>query len=502
MKKIHNRGVTFVELAIAVVVFGILIGPIVSKLVVAMNTSNKSKTAQNKYEFAENLMENIKNEDDEFFDPTKSGLTAAVQNATKAGTVQGVAGNGKINGKTFDGYVMTGQAKVGRKSEDFYYAIHVNNIEYAKKEGNESTYENPNNQILPAIANFDAKDFAIINGTIGNYDLTVTNAFMSKKLDILRVGDKARWEQYTKQQADIVAFPNDSATRVVEISVEEGSKIKDGETKKTYTVTCKLRYKDKSTYILKDGVYAGKNLSSYLSPIEYVPYKQTFYDTLPAIYLMYNPCLYNSNYMDNDYILLNTSKVSSDQNVELYVVETAEQFSEDAIKGIVEAYRVQYKEEHAGTEPSQSQLNQVEQSYRNSYLINNDAIKERANVNVNIMCDDPDAENVKVYHNFDENAGGTKTPISSVNKYTVVPAGDTNMVSGYNFVKQINMKNMSEAAQIENPLYSVDIYISDKPYNISDYSDFLTDLSVDSTTGRMTKYKNSLPIISGSKGGN
>ena len=35
-----------------------------------------------------------------------------------------------------------------------------------------------------------------------------------------------------------------------------------------------------------------------------------------------------------------------------------------------------------------------------------------------------------------------------------------------------------------------------------DYSDFLTDLSVDSTTGRMTKYKNSLPIISGSKGGN
>ena len=61
---------------------------------------------------------------------------------------------------------------------------------------------------------------------------------------------------------------------------------------------------------------------------------------------------------------------------------------------------------------------------------------------------------------------------------------------------------MSEAAQIENPLYSVDIYISDKPYNISDYSDFLADLSVDSTTGRMTKYKNSLPIISGSKGGN
>ena len=71
MKKIHNRGVTFVELAIAVVVFGILIGPIVSKLVVAMNTSNKSKTAQNKYEYAENLMENIKNEDDEFFDPNK-----------------------------------------------------------------------------------------------------------------------------------------------------------------------------------------------------------------------------------------------------------------------------------------------------------------------------------------------------------------------------------------------------------------------------------------------
>lgn len=506
MKKIHNKGMSFIELVIAVAIFAIMIGPIVSKLIQATKTSDVAKTAQSKYEYAENVMENIKNAGAYFYDSTKVADDPYLKQVTKTGTLNVAAGKGTVgtglNEKEYDGYVITGQANVGKKDSKYYYAIHVNNRDYAKKESEEagSGYQNPNNVSLPAIANFDSSSLAIINGTIGNYDLTVTNAFMSKKLDILRVGDQARWEQYTKQQAAIVAFPNDSATRVIEIGVDEGTTLEEGKSKNTYTVTCKLRYKDKSTYILKDGVYKGKNLSSYLSPIEYTPYKQTFVGELPDIYLMYNPCLYNNNYMDNDYILLDTKNCGS-AVPRVFVVETAEKYSSETIDGLMEVYKKQYKEEH-GTNPTESVLEQIRKSYEDAYLINNEAIKERANVNVNIMTNSSTGD-VEVFHNFDiTDVGTNKTPISSVNKNSVVPSGDSSMTVGYSFLDASKMLPMDKSSETVNKLYSVDIYISDKPFTVTDYSSFVSKLTEDDSTHRLTIYDGKSPVVTGSKGGN
>lgn len=494
MKRNHNRGVSFVELVIAVVIFGLMIGPIVSKLIQASKTADNSKVTQSKYEYAENLMENIKSAEDYFYDPSKLKNDPYLQQVTD-GTIS-VSDKGKAttkSGTSFDGYVVTGKAKVGRGNKNYYYAIHVNNKAYAQEEEKNAAYQNPNKTSVPAVANFSSSDLAIINGTIGNYDLTVTNAFMSKKLDVLKLGDKTRWEQYTKQQADVVAFPNDTATRIIEISVEQ----KDED----YTVSCKLRYKDNSKVLLKDGIYKGESLSHYLDPIEYVPYIQTFKNGLPSIYLMYNPCLYNNNYMENDYILLDTSGLSSDTDVNVFVIETAEQYSQNIVEGMVDLAISQYKEEHKGKELSKTEIDQLRKSYTDKYLINMNAIRDRSNVNVNIMRDGSGKGNLKVYHNFGETTAEKKTLIGSINSSTKI---DKSMTAGFSNVDEKDIMKMSESLVSTTPLYDVDVYISDSPFTITTYKDFIGKLNWDSEDYDAkigAKYDGISPILTGTKGG-
>lgn len=508
MNKSRNKGVSFVELAIAVVIFGILIVPITSQLIQAMKTSKISKEAQTKYELAENLMENVKNSGNYFFtDDVKDdtylnqiSVGTAGSKVTKYPAV-GMAEVGTGTDK-YEGFVLTGKTLIGSgdndsRKTDCYYAIHVNNKVYADKESAEASstkYKNPNNMTLPTVESLDDSKVALIDGTIGNYDLTVTNAFMSKKLDILKVGDRARWEQYTKQQAAIVAFPNDTVSRVIEISITDETV--GGVTK--YTVSCKLRYDERSTIVLKDGTYAGKNLSTYLDPIEYIPWERTYEGDLPNIYLMYNPCLYNSNYMDVDHVLLDTSSLTTKPDVNLFIVETAEQYSADTIDGLVEVYKQTYQEEH-NKKPTQDEINQVKLQYEQQYLINNKTIRDRANARINIMEKASSSEakkRIRIYHNFDEeptesNPGNTgnnkKTTRGKINVPSTV---DITMTSGFSLVDDDRILKLSEAVSAAMPLYDVDIYVSETPFAYTSYEAFVD------------AFKGIKPIISGSKGGN
>ncbi len=406
MNKFRNKGVSFFELVIAVAIFAILVIPITSQLIQALKTSDKATKAQTKYEFAENLMENIKNSDTtSFFSDNvinddylnKVSETSSVKkyptNGMYSDTVSGTNEKGEAKTASYSGCIVTGSTKIqsGNKAKTYYYAIDTDNKSYAENQVADSKYSNPNDSTLALIESLDASEVALINGTIGNYDMTVTNAFMSKKLDILKIGDRTRWEQYTKQQADIVAFPNDTVTRVIEISVSsEDAHETDATTGNelyNYTVSCKLRYKDNSNVVLKDGPYAGKTIGSVLTQeITYTPYTQTFKATeLPSIYLMYNPCLYNGNYMANDNIILDTSglvkqtvkvldrngKVVQENNtdktengypqVNLFVVETAEQYSEQA----AESYAMISVAQGAAEEKVMAQANMASESIAN-----------------------------------------------------------------------------------------------------------------------------------------
>ena len=544
MNKFQNKGVTFFEIVIAVAIFAILMCPIVAKLIEAMKISDSAKVAQNKYELAENLIENVKNSSD--FMPeqtvvgtsTKYSLTKATTNSFLTEITDGsvtkypnssdssihVAKYKKSDGTEteipYSDYVLTGKSKVGKQKKDCYYAISVSNEGYAELQSEGKIVDNPNNSTLSTIENLDANKVALINGTIGNYDSTVTSAFMSQKLDILKVGDKNRWEQYTKQQAEIVAFPNDTVTRVVEVSVKSGNGDKTKGNQK-YTVTCKLRYMENTDIMLKDGIYQNKPLKKYLKPIEYVVYEKTFTGKLPHIYLMYNPCLYNSNYMENDYIVLDTSQMDpgeSDEEkskVEMYVVETAEQFSETAAAAYQDAYK-----EVTGKNVSDAAT---------KYLVNNKTFRDRSDVTVNIIgattATSDASKYVTIYNNFNINPSTDMNLPDTVTSYASLPSNSPlkesldkayqdglkennkknskiELTSDYpsellqdshpTYYKMATrqMKKLENAKSAASPLYDVKVYLADEPFDTSDY---------DTLTKQLKKMT---PTISGTKGGN
>jgi prepilin-type N-terminal cleavage/methylation domain-containing protein len=548
MNRFRNKGVTLIEIIISVAIFGILMIPIVSKLIQSMKIADTAKTAQNRYELAENMMENVKNSDtfseSNIADSSNNCNDSYLKSISVSGSdVKVYKSTGKKSAAgthDWDGYIVVGKTEVGSKKTEYNYAIALDNEEYANLEdsntGASTDYVNPNNMSLAMIENLDATKVALINGTIGNYDLAVTSAFMSKKLDVLKVGDKTRWEQYTKQQADIVAFPNDTVTRVIEIAVKN---VGDD-----YTVTCTLKYDENSTVVLKDGVYAGRKLSDYLDPIEYVPYEQTFTGSLPNIYLMYNPCLYNSNYMKNDYILLDTSGLKASTitggelpKVNLFVVETAESYSDETYTSYVDVMketivsRIDSEKDAATKSKLQTAYDKTknmkaddivtliadekakkENGETSMYdalvlaygsiltektLINTDSIRDRSQVTVNILgrgksASDDTTSYVTIYNNFDEDDTST-----AKNKKNVVTAANligTNPITSEQAncykLQASQLKGLSEAQTAASGLYNVKIYLTKKDITSTSYDALVNELS------------GLTPAITGTKGGN
>ena len=61
MMQKKNIGVTLVEVLIALAVFLVLMVPLVSSLVTSIKTTDSAKTTQGRNEYAQVLMENVKN---------------------------------------------------------------------------------------------------------------------------------------------------------------------------------------------------------------------------------------------------------------------------------------------------------------------------------------------------------------------------------------------------------------------------------------------------------
>ena len=55
-----NKGVTLVEVLIALAVFLVLMTPLVSSLILSIKSTDSAKEIQNRYDYAEVLMENVK----------------------------------------------------------------------------------------------------------------------------------------------------------------------------------------------------------------------------------------------------------------------------------------------------------------------------------------------------------------------------------------------------------------------------------------------------------
>lgn len=246
-----------------------------------------------------------------------------------------------------------------------------------------------------------------------------------------------------------------------------------------YTVSCSLKYKENS-------VWNGSALQSYLNNyyIEYVPFEykypvdaETNKAELPNIYLMYNVCLYNGRYSPDDYIAIDTSEVTDDTEVNVFIVETAETYSSN----ILEANPDLIQKDSNG--------NEIVDVLYNTNVTDN--LVQRNSVRVHIAAvANSKLSNLSVYHNFDVDLNDD---LNKKNEVLYYSDADANLFAGIidnNYIPLVNSSgdsvanfgSLDTAEQENRGLYEVKIWLieGDDPSKID---------------------TSSAPIMTGTKGG-
>lgn len=427
MRRKMNKGVSMVEILISMAIFALLMVPIVSGIISSMNNTTEAKTLQYRNEYVENMVEYVKQDSlanivggeyfgtiGSFTDGGDAVVTAAtfykepgkptyddslteiadaltdksVTIAVADSAISSTDASGVETFYPYESYMISGKVKLGTKEETYSYKMEISNQYYAQKqEDTYGAYVNPNNLALGIVEDIDHTKVALINGTIANYDASVSNAFLTKKLEVLKKVEPDWYEVYTQQQTGVVMFPGDTATRLITVKVS-------GSADTGYKVTCSLKYHDNCEW--KTSI--ANELANYY--IEYVPFEfnypvdeKTNVATLPNIYLMYNVCLYNGLFSKDDYIAIDTSDVTDDTKVKFFIVETAETYSQN----VIDANSDLVKTDATG--------NTIRPTLYNNN-VTADAVK-REDVAIHIAAvKDSNLQNLSVYHNFDieENA--------------------------------------------------------------------------------------------------
>lgn len=529
-----NNGFSMVEVLIAIAILAILLIPITSGIIRSMNRTTDAKTLQYRNEFAENVMEYIK--EDSLENILKGGYLKSVgsyvDGDTSNAAIKATATFHKEIGKPlansldfadilskgkyltynvidtdinnneygdalvtypYEEYWLSGNVKLGTKHDTYAYKMLISNKSYAKKEADAAiasqVFVNPNNLALGVVEDIDYNKIALINGTIANYDSAVSNAFLTKKLEVLKEVDPDWYELYTTQAEAPVLFPDDTATRQIIIKVT-------GSAETGYKVTCSLDYKDNGGTANRANVKAKLDAENF--HIEYTPFEFSYdadndyeewvsdnnpddataghFETkkraeLPNIYLMYNVCLYNDMFSPDDYIVIDTSGVTDGTEVNCYIVQTAERYSSnltDANEDLADLNSAMQDNEDNGLP--------------NSKLYNNktsgNGVDRREDVKVHLAATKgSDLANLNVYHNFD--VTGTNSDVNrksskvyynntqsnalgslSASYYKELVTYDASgKVDTANSVK--NFKSLNEAEEESRGLYEVSIWIEE-----------------------------------------
>lgn len=262
MTRKSNKGVSIVEILIALAVFVILLVPIVSSLITGMKTTTSAKELQYRNEYARNLMENVKEVPLSVLDTAAGAADPSIGPAVDYFKSMG-ARNVQVS-KTGSKYLITGNTNIGTENTEYAFQIEVDGANY-------SSVSNLKNGV---VEDLDQTKVALISAPLSNYDYSAYDALLTKKMAQLQQGTT----NYNSADG-IVKFNNDTCSRTINITVNKsGNK---------YEVKCILEYRDRSNCTEVTDVLA-----------TYVPYCQEF-DELPNIYLMYNACVYNNRYAAN-----------------------------------------------------------------------------------------------------------------------------------------------------------------------------------------------------------
>lgn len=466
MQKNKNNGFSMVEIIISVAIFSILIIPIISGIISSLKNTTNAKTLQLRNEFAENVMEYVKTDSldnilsGEYLGSAGSYVSDASSKAATVSatfyTANGIKYDSSLNdiydqlhaegsniyiketaydnGQSYgtpsykrfpyEEYLVSGKVKVGPEHDTYAYKLLLTNEAYAKAEqdsadalGNTS-YINPNNSSFGVVEDIDYQKIALINGTIANYDSSVSNAFLSRKIEALKAVNPDWYDIYTNQTSDPDLFPGDTVTRRIVIYVS-------GSYQGGYHVKCKLIY--------HDNCESRADVRNYLKTngadtIEYEPFQYDYpaKTALPNIYLMYNVCVYNNMYSPHDYIIVDISGVTDYQEtvnlqgdvlavnrpINVFIVETAAQIDTALLDANSDLTDVSTDEKKKKNSNNVLYKKSTKKAGNTDLVMYNNSVStglaDRKDVQIHILTTRKSAQhnwlkNLHIYHNFDIN---------------------------------------------------------------------------------------------------
>lgn len=285
-----NRGVTLVEVLIALAIFLILMTPLVSSMITSIKTTDSAKVTQSRNDYAQVLMENVKNAP---IDDLKSGTKVADFFPGSENVTVSLTSSPKY--PECDDFTITGNTYLGTRREKYSYQI-------------DGTYEKRTDP-HGIMEDLDPTKSAFVPVTFSNYDDVAVEAIVTQRLDEKTNNDASIF----LEQDDVSNMRDQSADRTVTIKVS-------GDKSSGFNVVCTLKYSESN----------GKS-------IEYEPYNQSF-KNIPNIYLMYNAGVYNER-ITSDSIVYDLSGVGFDsfgdkERINAFIIRTSDDFS-----GIIDNYR-------------------------------------------------------------------------------------------------------------------------------------------------------------------
>lgn len=281
----QNKGVTIVEVIIGVAVFMVLMVPIVTSLVSSIKNTDTAKETQARNEYAEILMENLKEVDiaDIKDDTARNAYLQSLGSENTSTCTLNVPGNPDA------GFKIKGTTYLGTNKEKYTYVVDFTDIKKSYQHG--------------IVEELDPDRVAIVPASLSNYDNVAEEAMLTNKLSDQQDGKDT--EKVFNDASDITTLRKSTANRVIKTVVSNGAI-------SGYDVSCYLRYED-----------SGKDL-------EYKLYSRHFSNSkAPNVYVMYNPGVYNETYTTDRFEF---DIAGVEERVNVFIVQTANDYS-DYVKG-------------------------------------------------------------------------------------------------------------------------------------------------------------------------
>lgn len=518
----QNKGITMVEIMIAIAVFAILLIPIVRGLISSMDSSTQSKELQYRNDYAEDILEYIKTDSipniltGDYLKINGSTDVTTTQDkfwwntTTNAWVSESAPGVDKTT-ISYDSYQIQGKVRLGTKHTLYSYVVSIDNQYYATQatwdsnrdgkidaddvivdrngdgiKDEKDIYLNPNDLKLGIVEDLDNTKVAVFDGKVlANRDTSVMAEFQSRIVSIMREKDPNEYKIYMSQATGYNLM--DNVTRVIRVEVS-------GDATNGYIVSMILDYIDDNETYLGGPKNFNVNTNYISQPIDTLYYQ----DELPNIYLMYNPCRYNGYYMDDDYIVFDCTGITDDTEVTAFVVESAEMYSDD----IVDTMNDMEVTSIGGMSKDQSRIYtrdlQNGMLSRDNVTVHLIAIEEKAN---ETKSEYKAVNRLKVYHNLTNTVDASGNVNRNKKNDKVLYSSNDDVVDDFikRFYKLVSPDKMAcPLIDTGNSTKSATLGFTT---NANEEQRGLYQVSVWIEEGDVTVDTSKEPIIQGSKGG-